>query len=109
MSDARDRTETRDLIETGVEMGSVSCGCSLAIGLMILGSCAGVATATKPGTGCDMNVYVPIISAIAIVAFVYVIARKNAKLKAARKELAEMSRRTSAAAEMSSADDTGSR
>jgi len=47
MSDVRDRAETRDLIETGIELGSVSCGCSVALGLIILGACAGAATGTS--------------------------------------------------------------
>ena len=58
MSDARDRAETRDLIDTGIELGSISCGCSFAIGLIILGSCAGVATVGSPQTKFDLNLFI---------------------------------------------------
>lgn len=107
MSDARDRAETRDLIDTGIELGSISCGCSFAIGLIILGSCAGVATVGSPQTKFDLNLFIVAVASIAIVAFVYLLTRKNAKLKAARAQIEELNRRA-AAAKPESTDDTGS-
>jgi len=106
MSDARDRAETRDLIDTGVELGSVSCGCSLAIGLFILGSCAGVAAKTGTQTAPVLEIIIAVVSALVIATFVYVIARKNAKLKIARAEIEKLNRR--AAAELVSQDEADS-
>ncbi|HYR27334.1 MAG TPA: hypothetical protein VEU30_02645 [Thermoanaerobaculia bacterium] len=84
-------------------MGSVSCGCSLAIGLLILGSCAGVAAAGGTQSVSVLKIIIAVVSALVIVTFVYVIARKNAKLKIARAEIEELNRK--AAADLVSQDE----
>ena len=100
MSDARDRAETRDFIDTFVELGGVSCGCSVAFGLIILGTCAGAALSDKNSQhSAAILAGIAVVVTLMILGLVYVISRKNAKLKLAQAKIEQLSRTESIADE----------
>jgi heme/copper-type cytochrome/quinol oxidase subunit 2 len=95
MSNTRDRAENRDLIDTGIELASISCGGGVAVGLIILGTSAVIAALKERSSAMPIVIagLIAVVVAILIVSLVYLIIRKNAKLKAAHAQIDELTRK----------------
>ncbi len=76
--------DSKSFAERLVDMGAISCGCGVALGLIILGTCAGAAAPQVPK---GLAVGIGVLAAVVIAALVFLLAKKNASLLAARAEL----------------------
>lgn len=81
--------DSKSFAERLVDMGAISCGCGVAIGLLILGACAGAAAPEVPK---GLAVGIGVIAAIVVAALVFLLTKKNAALLAARAELEKKKR-----------------
>ena len=76
--------DSKSFAERLVDIGAISCGGGVALGLVILGACAGAASpSVPPGLGIGIG----IVAAIVIAVLVFLLAKRNAALLAARAEL----------------------
>jgi len=76
--------DSKSFAERLVDMGAISCGCGVALGLLILGTCAGAAAPQVPK---GLAIGIGVLAAIVIAALVFLLTKKNAALLAARAEL----------------------
>jgi hypothetical protein len=76
--------DSKSYAERLVDMGALSCGCGVAIGLIIMGACAGAAAPEVPK---GIGIGIGIIGAIVVAALAFLLSKKNAALLAARAEL----------------------
>ena len=84
----------QSFLERVTELALVSFGCGMAIGLLILGACAGVGIhmATDVSESSGVVSGISIIVAIVIVALVFWVTKKNSDLRIARAQLDALAR-----------------
>ena len=76
------------------ELAFVGCGCGMALGLLILGACAGAVIEPVAGvkTAPAMVMGITLVVALVIVTLVFLVTKKNADLRVARAQLDELRR-----------------